>query len=259
MFTFPFALSTSLLFYVASASQEPQHAINLGALGNASTGIDGTQLLPSSQDIGELPCNSESCGNYYGQTNGTSRHWTHEPKCLKDDTTAQTFCVYTDARFANGRGISLFTTPLIAGKVLTLPAFTQPGLHDEVNLVNDQPWEVKFVPGRGNGLFATRTLNRGDLIISTTPLGIYMSDAFFPDFPLDYRYLHMSFDQLPKSSQEILMSSAAHYEGDPIMERINTNAFAGEFEGEPHFLLYPETAVCTFLAFCKSSTNNLSE
>jgi hypothetical protein len=32
-------------------------------------------------------------------------------------------------------------------------------------------------------------------------------------------------------------------QGDPIMERINTNAFAGEFEGAPHFLMYPETAV----------------
>jgi len=30
--------------------------------------------------------------------------------------------------------------------------------------------------------------------------------------------------------------------GDPIMERINTNAFSGEFEGENHFLMYPETA-----------------
>jgi hypothetical protein len=39
------------------------------------------------------------------------------------------------------------------------------------------------------------------------------------------------------------MRTAAHSQGDPLMERINTNAFAGDFEGAPHFLMYPETAV----------------
>jgi len=39
------------------------------------------------------------------------------------------------------------------------------------------------------------------------------------------------------------MRMASYAAGDEIMERINTNAFAGEFEGEPHFMLYPETAL----------------
>ena len=38
-------------------------------------------------------------------------------------------------------------------------------------------------------------------------------------------------------------SKGSNEEGDLVMERVNTNAFAGEFEGMPHFLLYPETAV----------------
>ncbi|RFU26743.1 hypothetical protein B7463_g9598, partial [Scytalidium lignicola] len=228
----------------AEHKHEPQNILNLDTLGNASSSTANSNLVPSSPEIGEQRCDSGSCGNYYGPANETlSGPWSYEPRCIEDETSHEKFCVYTNNSFAKGRGISFFTTPQIAEKVLALPAFTQQGLHDEVNVFNDPPWEIKSVPGRGNGLFATRTINRGDLIISTTPVGIYMSDAFFPDFPLEYKYLHMSFDQLPKATQDVFMRSAAHYEGDPIMERINTNAFAGVFEDSQHFLMYPETAL----------------
>ncbi|KAH8811514.1 hypothetical protein F5884DRAFT_278761 [Xylogone sp. PMI_703] len=242
MFSLSYGLLLSLLVCSTNASQEPQQILNLEVLGNTSSSTSDSNLV-SSPEIEEQHCDSGSCGNYYGSANQTSSGpWTYEPKCVEDEESFETFCVYTNASFANGRGISFFTTPAIARKVLELPAFTQRGLHDNVNVFDNPPWEVKFVSGRGNGLFATRTLHRGDLIISTTPVGIYMSDAFFPDFPLEYQHLHVSFDQLPKATQDIFMDSAANYEGDPLMERINTNAFSGDFEGSPHFLMYPETA-----------------
>ena len=169
--------------------------------------------------------------------------WTEEPQCITDKETKEEFCVYTNANFASGRGISFFTSPKIAAKVVSLPAFTQPEVHKHVNNFTDPPWEVRNVADRGNGLFAIRTLHRGDEIVSDTPVGVYQSDAFFPDWPQGYKYLHKAFQQLPKATREIFVKMAAHNPGDPIMERVNTNAFAGEFEGAPHFLLYPETAV----------------
>lgn len=169
--------------------------------------------------------------------------WTHKKQCVEDEENYVEYCVYTNANFANGRGISFFTSPSIAKRVETLPAFLQSGIHDNTNKFVDPPWEVRNVPGRGNGLFATRKLHRGDEILSDTPVGVYQSDAFFPDYPLGYKYLRKTFDQLPNATREIILRTAAHSPGDPIMERINTNAFAGEFEGAPHFLLYPETAV----------------
>ncbi|KAG9229945.1 putative N-lysine methyltransferase SMYD2 [Amylocarpus encephaloides] len=171
-----------------------------------------------------------------------STRWTTKPSCVSDDS-GQEFCVYTNSNFANGRGISFFTTEEISESVKDLAAFSEEGVHDEVNVFSDPPWEVRNIPGRGNGLFATRKLERGDLIIADTPLGVYNSDAFFADYGLGYQYLRKTYDQLPEESRVILMSTAAHSPGDPIMERINTNAFAGEFEGQNHFFLYPETAL----------------
>ncbi|KAL5323991.1 hypothetical protein ACEPPN_008534 [Leptodophora sp. 'Broadleaf-Isolate-01'] len=169
--------------------------------------------------------------------------WTEEPQCITDKETSEEFCVYTNANFASGRGISFFTSTKIAARVISLPAFTQPELHKHVNNFTNPPWEVRNVADRGNGLFAIRTLHRGDEIVSDTPVGVYQSDAFFPDWPMGYKYLHKAFQQLPKATREIFVKMAAHNPGDPIMERVNTNAFAGEFEGAPHFLLYPETAL----------------
>jgi hypothetical protein len=169
--------------------------------------------------------------------------WTHKKQCLEDDENYQEYCVYTNANFANGRGISFFTTRSITKQVESLPAFVQQGVHDNTNKFDDPPWEVRNVPGRGNGLFATRTLHRGDEIIAATPVGVYHQDAFIPDRPIGYEYLRKTFDQLPNATREIILRTAANNQGDPIMERINTNAFLGEFEGAPHFLFYPETAV----------------
>jgi hypothetical protein len=176
-------------------------------------------------------------------SDSVSGPWTYEPECIHSDDYSEEYCVYTDKNFARGRGISFFTSREIAAKVVELSAFTNKTVHDHVNKFEDAPWEVRNVPGRGNGLFATRTLHRGDLIIADTPVAVLQSDAFFLDYPIGYRYLHMAFDRLSDTTKEIVMQTAAHSPGDPYMERINTNAFAGDFEGAPHFLLYPETAV----------------
>ena len=169
--------------------------------------------------------------------------WTRESKCIADGNTNDTYCIYTSDKFANGRGISFFTAPSIAQRIEALPALTQEGVHDAANVFEDAPWDIKTIPGRGNGLFANRRLRRGDKILADTPVGVYQSDAFFPDYTQGYPYLRAAFEQLPEPTRELVLGMATHNEGDPIMERVNTNAFAGEFEGAAHFLLYPETGV----------------
>jgi hypothetical protein len=37
--------------------------------------------------------------------------WTHEPFCVESPEANNGFCVYTNAHFANGRGISIVATP----------------------------------------------------------------------------------------------------------------------------------------------------
>jgi hypothetical protein len=169
--------------------------------------------------------------------------WTHKRQCLEDEENYQEYCVYTDANFADGRGISFFTSREIAKRVESLPAFLQQGIHDNANRFVNPPWEIRNILGRGNGLFATRTLYRGDEIIVATPVGVYHSQAFSADRLTGYQYLRKTFDQMPNDTREVILRTAVNEPGDPIMERINTNAFLGDFEGAPHFLLYPETAV----------------
>ena len=172
--------------------------------------------------------------------------WTRKSKCLADGISNETYCVYTSETFASGRGISFFTAPSIARRIEAMPAFTKQGVHDNANSLQNAPWEIKTIPGRGKGLFAARNLRRGEKIMANTPVGVYQSNAFFPDYNRGYTYLRAAFEQLPEPTRELVLEMATHNEGDPIMERINTNAFAGEFEGAAHFLLYPETAVSRF-------------
>ncbi|TVY31706.1 SET domain-containing protein [Lachnellula subtilissima] len=226
------------LIYLTNASPDLGIQANLCLTPNTNTFLNYSQLISGDLLAG-------SCSHHdHAVRVPKPTPWSREPQCLTEKRTNESYCVYTNERFANGRGISFFTTPSIAEKVIHLPAFTDPKLHNHVNKFDDDPpWEMRNVPGRGNGLFATRTLHRGDLILANTPMGVYQSDAFFPDYELGYKNLRKTFDQLPKSSQEIFLRMATHSPGDAVMERINTNAFAGDFEGAPHFLLYPETAL----------------
>ncbi|TVY12524.1 hypothetical protein LARI1_G009549 [Lachnellula arida] len=238
-----FSLPVALLSLIHLTNASPDLGIqgNICFTPNKNTFLNYSQLI--SEDLSAGSCSRERSVRI-----PKPKPWSREPQCLTEKGTNESYCVYTNEKFANGRGISFFTTPSIAEKVTHLPAFTDPKLHKHVNKFHDDPpWEMRNVPGRGNGLFATRTLHRGDLILANTPMGVYQSDAFFPDYELGYKYLRKSFDQLPKSSREIFLRMATHNPGDPVMERINTNAFAGDFEGAPHFILYPETAKCKLM------------
>lgn len=239
---FLYGLLTSLLVLkITYADQQP---LNIDFQANSSEVSKESQINSTIKDlVADLNVLENSEKDVYTGDGVKFGPWTYEPECIHSDDHSEEYCVYTDKNFARGRGISFFTSPTVAAKVIELSAFTNHTVHDHVNKFEDAPWEVRNVPGRGNGLFATRTLHRGDLIIADTPVAVLQSDAFFLDYPIGYRYLHIAFDRLSETTKEIVLQTAAHSPGDPYMERINTNAFAGDFEGAPHFLLYPETAV----------------
>jgi len=151
--------------------------------------------------------------------------------------------VYTSTGFANGRGISIITDDDIATKIEDLPSFVQTSAFNSTNNFSNAPWEVKSVLGRGKGLFATRKITRGEVILSNFPVAVLHMEAFPLDHALNYEHLHLAYNQLPSATKALFMDLTAHNSGDPIMERINTNAFAGEFGGSPHFMMYPEAAV----------------
>lgn len=235
----------SILFSLAltQITQASQHPFK----GDSCSIPEKEVLLTLAPKITEHIHSSESCKHHQQLDSASTEFspWTEQIQCIPKENSTGTYCVHSSEDFANGRGISFFTTPSIADRVITLPAFTnaKKSLYDKVNKFNNPPWEVKVIPGRGKGLFATRTLHRGDQIVADTPVGVYHTDALQYDHRLGYVYLHTSFMHLPKATQQLFLGTMAASEGDPIMERINTNAFAGDFEGSPHFLMYPETAL----------------
>ncbi|TAQ83479.1 hypothetical protein B7494_g8194 [Chlorociboria aeruginascens] len=195
--------------------------------------------------IGDDDCLSDDCPSPLQPhwTTHKSSPWTHKPQCESNLDGTQSFCVYTDTNFGHGRGISFFTSPGIASHLSHLPAFADSRVHEHIDFSAPRPYEIRYVSGRGNGLFATRELRRGDLILADLPVGVYSSNALAIDHEEDYALLSTAFDQLPKRTRELFMDMAIMHEGgNPVMERININAFHGIFQQEPHFLLYSETA-----------------
>lgn len=159
--------------------------------------------------------------------------WSRTPTCIKHVDHSSTFCVYTSDTFASGRGISLFTTPEDAQRLVDLPAFVTPEeILRSANNDTDPPFEAKALPGRGIGLIANRELRRGDIIFSHTPVLVVSEDVFevFHEHESDRDiFLNEAVERLPTSSRDSFMALHGHFGGDHVMDAINTNSFAVNF------------------------------
>src|ERR1700748_632808 len=88
----------------------------LASLGATSRISDETKSYVAQSPPENVPESSES---YFP--------WTHKPVCTEYlDDIGSKLCVYTNATFSNGRGVSIFTTPQIAEKFASLPPFRDP-------------------------------------------------------------------------------------------------------------------------------------
>ncbi|KAF7960174.1 hypothetical protein EAE96_001772 [Botrytis aclada] len=139
-------------------------------------GTNITQVNPHSFSIQSNKFNSTL------STSSASSPWQYLPVCSNVTSTSSKtpqFCLYTSTTFASSRGISLLTTPRIASKIASLPAFTssltfQP-LH---NPSSPAPFETRQLPGRGMGVIATRHIKRGAILFAYPTIGIYHNSAF---------------------------------------------------------------------------------
>ncbi|KAF8854581.1 SET domain-containing protein [Acephala macrosclerotiorum] len=181
-------------------------------------------------------------------TEDHSSLWTIHPTCIANTTTK--FCVYTSQLFYSNRGITILTTPSTARVLSRLPAFNIKTPHLSSLSENDNrdpPFIVAPIPGRGMGLIANRTIERGDLIKSHPAIAIFHNDAVSKDnalYPTHYSpLLHLAIDQLPPATRSLFLAMAAHNETEePYIERIYTNTFGEDFNGQEHSIVIPETA-----------------
>jgi peptide methionine sulfoxide reductase MsrB len=176
--------------------------------------------------------------------------WTIAPTCLPDTTDGEKFCVFTFESFWGGRGITILTKPSIAKEMAELPAFTNPTNNTSSlsqNDPRDPPFIVAAIPGRGMGLIANRTIERGDLIKAHASVAIFHNDCVdksFDDYlPHKEELMKLSVNQLPPYTRDLFLAMAAHNESEePYIEKIYTNTFGEDFGEEEHSLVVPETA-----------------
>jgi hypothetical protein len=174
--------------------------------------------------------------------------WTHEPYCLESVDANSGMCVYTDAKFANGRGISIVAAPREHSLIIQAAVFQTNGsiLEEGVNPPKDDRFEMMPIPGKGLGVRAKEMLLRGQNAQSYTPV-LAVQDLVMQSMPItDYApLLRRAVEQLPKPSQKLFNDLWGHWGGNPDYDKINTNAFTA-FLGkcEKYFWsVYPDTSV----------------
>lgn len=208
----------------------PQHSFRQWCLRNENDGHRKTEegVTSFSQQI--LTGHTES-----------PHPWSYNPECIFSKTLEVDMCAWTDTNFANGRGISIIATPDSAAAIAENKIFHDPELAKTANSEFEPPFEMRQLPGRGFGLIANRTVQRGEKIFAHTPIliaqaitetGLELEDLF--------RLHRVAVERLPERSRELFMALHGHFGGDPVYARFGTNAFnVFDFAA-----MFPETAVC---------------
>ncbi|KAE9962215.1 hypothetical protein BLS_000662 [Venturia inaequalis] len=174
--------------------------------------------------------------------------WTHEPFCIESREANNGFCVYTNDRFANGRGISIVATPkeimnIISTSILKDLSTTQ----FENQEAGARRYKYEQVTGKGLGVIANATFARGAKLQSYTPILAFQDDMMQFMSRQDRDLMQsIAVSRLPKASQDIFYSLMGHAGENPILDRIKTNAFTvnmGSFQTADFFWgVLPETS-----------------
>jgi hypothetical protein len=169
--------------------------------------------------------------------------WTFYPECYSNENTTEPICVFSDQNFAGGRGIFIVSTSTLAYQMLQKPAFTDPEALIRINHHSNPSFTEYEFPGKGRGLVANKTLHRGDQIFASTPLVITNPVSYQLAEAERLRLAHRGVDSLPDGSRANFWKLLDHFKGDAVDDRINTNAFDIEIDGEGQYAVLPEIAM----------------
>lgn len=154
--------------------------------------------------------------------------WTGPEQCHGE------FCVYSNPEA--GDGLSLITSERIVSVVAGL------SFPPNIGLEPGAIYETQ-VPGKGAGLFANRTIRKGEIIMQRTPALLIQSE---PHMDLD----PVVREELYKQAAELLppATKARFYGqiGDTVFDKVEKNSFRVFVDGEnlhsPHLGVYPEVS-----------------
>lgn len=169
------------------------------------------------------------------------------------------YCIYSDPDFSGSRGISFLTTPDMED--IFRKSLEKHKVHDRFTGVAVDAFEQRDIPGKGVGLVAKRFLQRGELIIREPPALIAQLNASY-EMPDNTRFemQQAGVEALPVDTKLEVLGLMGHFGGDPIEDRLDTNAF-GVTIGDSrigHRVLLTQTAVGFLFATCSFTWSTLT-
>lgn len=169
---------------------------------------------------------------------------THE--CLAPRSSNQLFCVYSFNSFADGRGLSVITTPERIKAMQSLPAFTD--ATDEIANKKIASYEVTSLPNRGYGLIAKKALHRGDRLFANTPVLILDAEAQSLGDAAWVELENIAVNKLPPETRNLFwgLHGQRRSDSDPVRDRIDTNSFEIEIGNTTYYAVFPETSVSRY-------------
>ncbi|KLU87399.1 hypothetical protein MAPG_06399 [Magnaporthiopsis poae ATCC 64411] len=214
-----------------------------------SSALLSQKTLP---DLAGSTC-SRSHDHYATQyaNNNSSSPWTHVGPCLGQQD--EKFCVYSSKTFADGRGISIVTRPGRAEQFGTIEPFTNPDLTRHVNRDLDPDYEPVYksvkVPGKGIGLVAAKTIERGDRIMGNTA-SVMVDYGVFEALKIDdvMALQAAAVDLLPHRHRALVMNLSTHVDMEmthhqKVDRLLATNSFDiddHDPDGDVFYVTFPE-------------------
>ncbi|KAK7193846.1 hypothetical protein DPSP01_010187 [Paraphaeosphaeria sporulosa] len=171
------------------------------------------------------------------------RPWSYPPICTDVlPSIGSSLCIYTDTSFSHGRGISIFTTPELAERVVLLPPFQDSEALQGINEFTGT-WITQEIPGKGMGMLAKRNLVFKDKITAYTPALLAYLETDLSTAERE-KFFKLAVSQLPEATRDMYLGLATVY-GLPevkYQDVVKANTFQMEIEGHNHLAVFPETS-----------------
>ncbi|KAK4652653.1 hypothetical protein QC762_501380 [Podospora pseudocomata] len=167
--------------------------------------------------------------------------WTHRPYCL--EANEEPWCVYTNAASPKGHGISIITTPEIAGTTLNIleHPFDQKFFAPE-KIYLPRPYKVVDIPGKGKGVIATQKIEKGKAILVD-----HASLVAAVEYPADVMreevqdLLETAVHRLGKPEKVLGLSKKGRGdEATEIEDLLLTNSFTVSIQGKEFMALFAD-------------------
>jgi len=177
--------------------------------------------------------------------------WTHEPFCIRSrNKWGDDFCVYTNADFRSGQGISIITDVEGGLQIADKSAVGKPELQGFPSAATgeDVPYVAREEPGKGIGLFVKpgERVKAGRTILLDYPAIVVNREVLQWLSEEDREELQwLALMQLPAATRARVRSLAKSWgsEMDEVSDIMKTNTIGQAFGEHRHVSIFPQVSV----------------